>query len=208
MSQLRNSVRVFAASNGAKDLSLREPPGITRAARIRPRDSGSISGTRSSRFVEEGAAVRSITHKESGISDTDPGESFAESEVPGTGTEAFSGVCASKVLLNCSLGAVSGAIPDVRAAIESLSFFSIISPTFWVKYSRRDENAGCGSGSLDSGIEDPRVEVLEIIVEGGSLLSSTKGLFKFNPEARSSEVGEGDDILVASWRELRDEEKK
>ena len=147
------------------------------------------------------------THKESGISDTDPGESFAESEVPGTGTETFSGVCASKVLLNCSLGAVSGAIPDVRAAIESLSFFSIISPTFWVKYSRRDENAGCGSGSLDSGIEDPRVEVLEIVVEGGSLLSSTKGLFKFNPEARSSEVGEGDDILVASWRELRDEEK-
>ena len=146
-------------------------------------------------------------HKESGISDTDPGESFAESEVPGTGTETFSGVCASKVLLNCSLGAVSGAIPDVRAAIESLSFFSIISPTFWVKYSRRDENAGCGSESLDSSIEDPRVEVLEIVVEGGSLLSSTKGLFKFNPEARSSEVGEGDDILVASWRELRDEEK-
>ena len=147
-------------------------------------------------------------HEESGISDTDPGESFAESEVPGTGTEAFSGVCASKVLLNCSLGAVSGAIPDVRAAIESLSFFSIISPTFWVKYSRRDENAGCGSESLDSSIEDPRVDVLEIFVEGGSLLSSTKGLFNFNPEARSSEVGEGDDILVASWRELRDEEKK
>ena len=112
-----------------------------------------------------------ITHKESGISDTDPGESFAESEVPGTESEAFSGVCASNVLLNCSLGAVSGAIPDVRAAIESLSFFSIISPTFWVKYSRRCENTRCGSGSLDSGIEDPRVEVLEIVVEGGSLFS-------------------------------------
>ena len=67
-----------------------------------------------------------MSHKESGISDTDPGESFAESEVPGTGTEAFSGVCAAKVLLSCSLGAVSGAIPDVRAAIESLNFFSII----------------------------------------------------------------------------------
>lgn len=160
-----------------------------------------------SRFVEEGTAVRSITHKDSGISDTDPGESFAESEFPGTGTEVFSGVCASKVLLNCSLGAVSGIIPDVRAAIESLSFFSIISPMFWVKYSRRGENAGCGSESLDSGIEDSRVEVLEIVVEGGSLFSSTKGSFNFNPEARSSEVGEGDDILVASWRELRDEEK-
>ena len=49
---------------------------------------------------------------------------------------------------------------------------------------------------------------MEIVVEGGSLLSSTKGLFNFNPEARSSEVGEGDDILLASWRELRDEEKK
>ena len=207
MSQLRNSGRVRAVSNGAKDFSLREPPGISRAARIRPRDSGPISGTRSSRFVEEGAAVRSITHKDSGISDTDPGESFAESEFPGTGTEVFSGVCASKVLLNCSLGAVSGAIPDVRAAIESLSFFSIISPMFWVKYSRRGENAGCGTESLDSGIEDPRVEVLEIVVEGGSLFSSTKGSFNFNPEARSSEVGE-DDILLATWRELRDEEKK
>ena len=141
------------------------------------------------------------------ISDTDSGESFAESEVPGTGTEAFSGVCASKVLLNCSLGAVSGIIPDVRATIESLSFFSIISPMFWVKYSRRGENAGCGSESLDSGIEDPRVEVLEIVVEGGSLFSSTKGSFNFNPEARSSEVGE-DDILLATWRELKDEEKK
>ena len=71
----------------------------------------------------------------------------------------------------------------------------------------RCEITGCGSGSLDSSIEGPRVEVLEIVVEGGSLLSSTKGLFNFNPEARSSEVGEGDDILLASWRELRDEEK-
>ena len=77
---------------------------------------------------------------------------------------------------------------------------------FWVKYSRRGENAGCGTESLDSGIEDPRVEVLEIVVEGGSLFSSTKGSFNFNPEARSSEVGE-DDILLATWRESRDEEK-
>ena len=39
-----------------------------------------------------------------------------------------------------------------------------------------------------------------------SLFSSTKGSFNFNPEARSSEVGE-DDILLATWRESRDEEK-
>ena len=41
---------------------------------------------------------------------------------------------------------------------------------------------------------------------GGSLLSSTKGSFRFNPEARSSEVG-GDDILLASWRDFWDKEK-
>ena len=39
-----------------------------------------------------------------------------------------------------------------------------------------------------------------------SLLSSTKGSIRFNPGARSSEVG-GDDILLASWRDFWDKEK-
>ena len=93
---------------------------------------------------------------------------------------------------------MSGTIPDARAAIESLSVFSTISPTFWVKYSMRCDNTGFGFIPSDSSIEGPRVEGLEIVVEGGSVFSSTKGLLDFNPEAWTSEVGGGEDIFPAN----------
>ena len=78
-----------------------------------------------------------------------------------------------------------------------------------MKYVKRCDSTGFCSMSMDSGMEGPRAEVLETAVEGGYLLSSAKCSFRLpiDPRTRSSEVG-GDAILLATWRELRDEERK
>ena len=82
---------------------------------------------------------------------------------------------------------------------------------------------------LGSGVKAPRVEVLKTAVEGGALLNSAKGPFKYyfrlhiDPRTRSSEVGPSIDPetwsskfgvedmfsrVIARWAKRKAENKK